>query len=137
MKTAFGNLKHFDKVVEFENAKELHNDLFKSEYDVGIEFEDKLKDLEKLPKNLKYSVRMSKHDYLDSWDTEHIFRKEFFSETIHENDIYFKRCFLCVQNVIGRQFITLLNSSKELPSVTLKVKMENSKIVFNFPNNFF
>lgn len=126
MKNAFGDLKHFDKVVGFESAKELHNELFRSEYDIGIEFEDKLNDLERLPKNLRYSVRISRYDSSDSWDTEHIFRKEFFSEAIHKNDIYFKSCFLCVQNVIDRHFITRLNPSKELPSVILKVTMINS-----------
>lgn len=91
---------------------------------MGLEFDDNLKNLNELPRNLKYSIRRDGYSHYN-WEVNHILKKKFSKRASYRSDNkgthYASDLFLCLQNSIDRNFMEILAPEKFLPDIKLKV----------------
>lgn len=124
-----GKQAGYARLVSLSNSEALDKYLVESYGYIGIEFEDSLVNFQKLPKNLKYSIRTANSKYFSEWDTRSktINRRKSLikggTKDIYENDggPYFSTLFLSIQKIIDQTFVEFVAPNKTIPEVNLKV----------------
>lgn len=110
--------------VGVDDSKALEQYLLENHVFLGVEFDDKLKNLKELSKELKYSI-LTNDDFSESWKTKFIQRKSitmnYQTRNFYWRSVYEYKPFLCVQNTIDQAFMEVSAPEKQIPHVKLKV----------------